>query len=34
MSFQDLYLILVVAAFSSFAVTLAGASMWSGKPRR
>jgi hypothetical protein len=29
MSFQDIYLILVVAAFSSFAIALAGASIWS-----
>lgn len=35
MSFQDIYLILVVAAFSAFAVTLAGVSIWSkgGKSR-
>ena len=35
MSFQDFYLILVVGAFSAFAVTLAGVSIWSktGKPR-
>jgi hypothetical protein len=33
MSFQDAYLILVVAAFSTFAVALAGVCLWSNSGR-
>jgi hypothetical protein len=34
MSFQNLYLGLVVAAFGLFAVVLAGASLWTGSGKR
>jgi hypothetical protein len=33
MSFQDAYLALVIAAFGTFAIALAGACLWSKGPR-